>query len=60
MTDPIRAIEDAKMQEDIGVVAARIYHGARTEGATRAEAFTILLAWFKSVIALPDEDDEDE
>jgi hypothetical protein len=50
VTDPLTDLEDAQDQRDIGVFALRIYRGARTEGATRVEAFTVLVAWFRALL----------
>jgi len=46
MTDPLSQIENERAQRDIGVVAYRIYVGARDEGASVHCAFWILTAWF--------------
>jgi hypothetical protein len=44
--DWLKNLEDEKAQKDLGVAAYRIYLGAKEEGATRYEAFWIVVAWW--------------
>lgn len=50
MSDALSNIEDAKTQRDIGVMAVRIYQGAREEGESRRDAFVVLVAWFRAML----------
>lgn len=47
--DPLSDLENAKAQHDVGTIAFRMYCGARAEGASRREAFLVMLAWFQSM-----------
>lgn len=44
-------VENAKGQRDLGVMAFRIMQGAIEEGATAAEAVTIVTCWFAGMFA---------
>lgn len=57
--DPLVDIEDAKAQHDIGVIAHRVYMGAREDGASRIDAYSIVFAWFKAMIAEAGGDDDE-
>lgn len=46
MADPIKDIEDKKGQQDVGVMAFRVWEGAREEGASFREALAIICGWF--------------
>jgi hypothetical protein len=60
MAGPLDDIENAKAQHDMGVMAFRIFEGARSEGATKFEAFMITVAWFRGLIGSNDDKHEDE
>ncbi|HEY8723427.1 MAG TPA: hypothetical protein VIL92_06160 [Gaiellaceae bacterium] len=53
MSDPLTNIEDRKAQTDLGVTSARIFAGAREEGATFWEATAIIFAWFRAALNPP-------
>jgi hypothetical protein len=46
MADPLKDIEDKRAQLDIGILAARIYSGAKEEGAADYQAFLVTAAFF--------------
>jgi hypothetical protein len=60
MAGPLDDIENAKAQHDIGVMAFRIFRGAREEGATKFEAFLIVVAFCRGLIGANDDKEEDE
>lgn len=51
MDDPLNQIEDSVAQRDLGVVAFRIYEGARSEGASKKDAARMVSAFFRAVAA---------
>lgn len=55
MINPLEDIENRKAQEDLGIFAYRIYKGARDDGATHREAFTVVVAWFKAMLTSNEE-----
>jgi len=46
VTDPLTNIEDHKAQLDIGVFGARIFQGAKSEGAHDYQAFLIVCGFY--------------
>ena len=58
MHDAMSEVENAKAQHDLGVTAYRLYSGARSEGASRLEAFQVIWAWFGAMFetAMPGDD----
>lgn len=60
MPSPLDDIENAKAQHDIGVMGYRIFLGAREEGASKFEAFMILVAFFRGLMGSHEDKDEDE
>lgn len=44
MEDALVQVEDAKAQHDLGVLAARVYRGAREESSSAREAFWATVA----------------
>jgi hypothetical protein len=57
--NPLNELEDRKAQQDIGTFAHRIYEGALADGASRWDAFVVIVAWFRAMfISRPDQTEE--
>ena len=54
MTDPMTDVENERAQRDLGVLAVRVYRGAREEGGTWLEAFWATVALLAAMISKPE------
>lgn len=53
MSDELTQIENERAQRDLGVLAVRVYAGAREESSSRFEAFWATVALLVAMIAKP-------
>lgn len=60
MTDPLGDIENAKAQRDLGVLAVRVYQGAREEAGSWREAFWATVALLLAMVMKPDGPEEED
>lgn len=58
MSDPLKDIEDKRAQLDLGVMAARIYVGAKEEGLVDFQAFLVCAAFWVGMFYPRPKDDE--
>lgn len=59
MADPMKMIEEARGQHDLGLFASRVYVGARSEGASVTTAIFSTVAVILSAMMNPAKDEED-
>lgn len=56
--DPIKNIEDAKAQRDLGILGLRIFKGALSDGATTEEAIAVTIAFYAGMALGASDNDE--
>jgi len=58
--NPIDDLEQQRALEEMGIGGSRIFRGARSEGATRNEAFFVAAAWFYALLISGNNQEPDE
>lgn len=59
MSDPVSQLEDVRAQQSFGVLAVRVYQGARSEAKDFREAFWATVAFLVATIAKGQTDDDE-
>jgi hypothetical protein len=60
VSDPVTQVEDAHGQRNLGIVAVRVYQGAREEAGSFPEAFWATVALLLSMMANPEKPEPNE